>query len=398
VIPSRLVLLAAATLALVACGAAGARPAASPASPATASKAADFRVHFDILLGEHVLLAARVTGAALAGRTDEYTAYAGLLTHNGTDLGSLLDAALGADAQARSDELWASHDTELVEYAAAVAAHDQAARTKAVQALNAGFVAQFAGLFSGAAGLPAAALTELANDHVTLIEQLVDDQARKDWPAAYADLRTTDAAMRGMGDTLASAIARKAGRRLPGAAAGKPVDLRVALDLLLQEHAYLATGAAGAAIDGRTDELQAAQTALAGNGADLGMVLGAAAGANVQAGFDRLWSAHDGSIVDYTMAVARGDRAGEQHAVADLNAVSVPQFASFLAGATSLREATLANLLKEHVSMTKDVIDALGRHDVGSAARDDRLSAQHIALLGDSLAAALVAKRPQKFL
>jgi hypothetical protein len=382
---------------MISCGAAGARPAASPAAPTTAGKAADFRVHLDTLLGEHVLLGAKATSAALTSRTDDYTAYAGLLTHNGTDLGALIGTALGADAQARSDELWASHDTDMVEYAAAVAARDDAARTKAEQALGTGFVAQFADLFSGATGLPAASLTDLANDHVTRIEHLIDDQGRQNWTDAYADVRTTDADMQEMGDTLAPAIVRRAARRLPGAAAGRAVDLRVTLDLLLQEHAYLATGAAAAAIDGRTDEFDAAQMALAGNGDDLGKALGAASGPNVQMGFDRLWNAHDATVVDYTMAVARGDRVGEERAVADLNAVSVPQFASFLASETSLRQATLATLLKQHVAMTKDVIDALGRHDAGSAARADRLSAQHMATIGDPLAAALVAKLPQKF-
>jgi hypothetical protein len=390
--------MAAAAFAMVACGAAGAgRPSASPAAASTDSRAADFRVHLDSLLAEHVLLGAKATSAALSSRTDEYTAYAGLLTHNDTDMGSLLGGVLGAEVQNRSDEVWAAHDTALVQYTAAVAARDTAARAKAAQLLTDGFAAPFADLLSGVAGTPANSLADLANDHVSRIEQLVDDQARKDWPAAYADLRTADADTQEMGDTLAPAIVRRAASRLPGVATGKAVDFRVTLDRLLQEHAYLATGAAGAAIAGRTDEFQSAQHALADNGADLGKALGAASGPDVQTGFDRMWNAHDGSFADYTMAVARGDREGEDRAAADLNGVTVPQFASFLAATTSLHQDTLANLLRAHVTMTKDVIDALGRHDPGTAARQDRAAAQHMAAIGDPLAAALVAKLPQKF-
>ena len=391
-------LLAAAALALVACGAPGGiGPAASPAPPATAGKAADFRVHLNSLLGEHMLLGARATDAALAGRSDEYAAYAGLLTRNATDLGDLLGGALGTDAQNRFDQLWAAHDAAVAQYAAAVAAQDRAARDRAAQQLDTGFVAPFADLFTSASGLPRDTLTELAKDHVERVEQLVADESRQAWPAVYADVRNGTADMQEVGDALAPAIVRKQARRLPGSATGKAVDLRVTLVQLLQEHAYLATSATGAAIGGRTDEFQAAEKALDDNGADLGRALGAVAGTDAQNQFGKLWTAHDASVVDYTMAVARGDRTGQEGAAAKLDAVSVPQLASFLAAATGLPGDALTDLLREHVATTRDVVDAQAQHDVTAAASKDRQAAQHMAMIGDPLAAALVRKRPQKF-
>jgi hypothetical protein len=402
VTPSRQLLHAAAAgaaaLALLACGATGGSgPAASPAVAATDSKAADLRAHLDSLLGEHALLSAKATDAAMAGRTDEYAAYAGLLTRNGTDMGDLLGGALGADAQNRFDQLWAAHDTAVVQYTAGAAAQDRAAQDRAVQQLSTGFVPQFADLFSSVAGLPRDSLTEIAKDHVQSIKQLVDDQGRKNWAAVYADTRYAYADMQEMGDTLGMAIARKQASRLPGSASGKAVDLRVKLDQLLQEHLYLATSATDAAIAGRTDQFQAADKALNDNGADLGKALGAVSGPDAQSQFDRLWTAHDASFVDYTMAVARSDRASQDRAAADLNSVYVPQLAAFLAGATGLSRDALTNLLEEHVATTKDVVDAQGAHDLGSAARKDRVAAQHMAMIGDPVAAAIVKKLPQKF-
>jgi hypothetical protein len=402
VTPSRQLLHAAAAgaaaLALLACGATGGSgPAASPAVAATDSKAADLRAHLDSLLGEHALLSAKATDAAMAGRTDEYAAYAGLLTRNGTDMGDLLGGALGADAQNRFDQLWAAHDTAVVQYTAGAAAQDGAAQDRAVQQLSTGFVPQFADLFSSVAGLPKDSLTEIAKDHVQSIKQLVDDQGRKNWAAVYADTRYAYADMQEMGDTLGMAIARKQASRLPGSGSGKAVDLRVKLDQLLQEHLYLATSATDAAIAGRTDQFQAADKALNDNGADLGKALGAVSGPDAQSQFDRLWTAHDASFVDYTMAVARSDRASQDRAAADLNSVYVPQLAAFLAGATGLSRDALTNLLEEHVATTKDVVDAQGAHDLGSAARKDRVAAQHMAMIGDPVAAAIVKKLPQKF-
>lgn len=384
-----------AALALLACGARSAQPAAM--APITDSRAADLRVRLDSLLGEHVLLSAKATDAAIDGRSDEYAAYARLLTRSSADLGDLLGSALGHDAQSRFDQLWSTDYAAVVQYTASGAAHDRTAQAAAMRALTAAFVPQFADFFSSAIGLPRDTLFNLATEHVQATEQIVDDQSRKTWTSVYADVRDAYADMQRLGDTLASAIVRKARSKLPGSATGRAVDLRVALDQLLQEHAYLATGAADAALGGRPEQFTAAQKALGDNGADLGRALGAVDGAAAQSRFDGIWAAHDASFADYTLAVARDDRAAEARAAADLTDNDVPQLANFLAGATGLPRTSLANLLVEHVLTTRDVVDAQGQRDLESAARKDRIAAQHMAMIGDQVAAAIVARTPQKF-
>src|SRR3954471_5599362 len=59
----------------------------SAATENVGSKAADLRVSLNLLLGEHLVFAAKATGAALGSRADEYEAYAALLNTNGEDVG-----------------------------------------------------------------------------------------------------------------------------------------------------------------------------------------------------------------------------------------------------------------------------------------------------------------------
>ena len=121
------------------------------------------------------------------------------------------------------------------------------------------------------------------------------------------------------------------------------VDLRVALNQLLQEHLYLASFATGAALGGRADEFAAAGGALNTNGTDLGAAIGSLYGDEAKDEFNKIWSAHNGFFVDYTTGVATKDKAMQDKAVQDLTTIYVPQFADFLAGATDLPKDALSS-------------------------------------------------------
>src|SRR5262249_7814451 len=73
--------------------------AAGSADEDVASMAADLRVNLNLLLSEHMDLAAKATGAALGGRGDEFKAYGALLNDNGNDIGDLVGAAFGNAAK-----------------------------------------------------------------------------------------------------------------------------------------------------------------------------------------------------------------------------------------------------------------------------------------------------------
>ncbi len=419
-----IVLTAAAVIVFAACGSTGATTAPITGAPSVApspsdsmmsrdpsmsaepssssgvmtdTAAADLRVKLDLALGEHIILATRATGAALGGRSDEFAAYGALLNTNGTDIGEMIGAAYGADAKDQFNKIWSAHNGFFVDYTTGVATKDKAKMDKAVQDLTTVYVPQFAAFIAGATGLPVDAVTSLTTDHVLQTKQVVDDQAKGDWAAAYKDIRAAYAHMQMIGDAIAPAVAAKFPDKFAGDPSNKGVDLRVALNQLLQEHLYLASFATGAALDGRADEFGAAGTALNTNGTDLGAAIGSLYGADAKDQFNQIWSAHNGFFVDYTTGVATKDKAKMDKAVMDLTTVYIPAFAEFLAGATDLPKDALADLTTQHVLTTKAIVDAQGAKDFMAAAKADLAAGQHMEMIADPLAKAIVAKLPDMF-
>ncbi|HET7494408.1 MAG TPA: hypothetical protein VFJ80_03100, partial [Candidatus Limnocylindrales bacterium] len=155
----------------------------------TDTAAADLRTKLDLALGEHIIFAAKATGAALGGRTDEFAAYGELLNKNGTDIGAMIGSVYGADAADQFDKIWSAHNGFFVDYTTGVAKKDKAMQDKAVKDLTTVYVPQFADFISGATGLPKDAVTKLTTEHVIQTKAIVDAQAKKDWTATYAAIR-----------------------------------------------------------------------------------------------------------------------------------------------------------------------------------------------------------------
>ena len=277
------------------------------------SDAANLRTDLNYLLGEHLILAAKATGAALGGRTDQFNAYGTLLNTNGTDLGAAIGGIYGAEAQDEWNRIWSAHNGFFVAYTTGVGEGNQAAQDQAVSDLTTIYVPEFSAFLAGATDLPEAAIAELVTDHVLQTKAVVDAQAAGDFAAAYAAIRAAYAHMSMMGDALAPAIATK--NSIAGDSANAGVGFRTALNNLLQEHLFLASFATDAALGARADEFTAAGDALNTNGTDLGGAIGNVYGADAQDEFNRIWSAHNGFFVDYTTGVGEGDQAAQDQAV-----------------------------------------------------------------------------------
>ena len=359
------------------------------------SDAANLRTDLDYLLGEHLILAAKATGAALDGRTDQFTAYGGLLNTNGTDLGAAIGSVYGAEAEDEWNRIWSAHNGFFVDYTTGVATDDAALSDGAVEDLTTIYVPEFSAFLAGATGLPEDAIAGLVTDHVLQTKAVVDAQAAGDWEATYEAIRAAYAHMQMIGDALAPAIVEA--NAIDGEAINAAVDFRVALNQLLQEHLFLASFATDSAIGGRTDEFAAAGAALNTNGTDLGAAIGGLFGQEAEDEWNRIWSAHNGFFVDYTTGVATDDMAMQDQAVTDLTETYVPEFSAFLAGPTGLPEDALAELITEHVLTTKAIVDAQGAGDAAGAADADRDAAMHMRMLGDPLAEAIVAAQPESF-
>ncbi|MCY7419378.1 MAG: hypothetical protein LH650_12980 [Chloroflexi bacterium] len=372
-------------------------PGSSMAPGAIDSPAATLRTVLDLKLGEHIILALKATGAALQGETEQFQAYGTLLNTNGTDIGAMVGSVYGQDAAGAFNLIWSAHNGYFVDYTTAVATKDKKAAKKAVKNLTTKYVPDFSNFISGATGLPIDAVTSLITDHVLQTKAVVDAQAAKDWPAVYAGVRTAYAHMQMFGDALAGAIVAKFPDVIAGDPNTKAVDFRVALNQLLQEHLYLATFATDAALEGRGKEATAAIGALSTNGTDVGGAIGSPFGTDAQDAFNTIWSAHNGFFVDYTTGVGTKDQTKQDQAVSDLTTIYVPQFAQFLSGATGIPVDALTTLITDHVLTTKAVVDAQAGTDAAAAAAADLLAAQHMQMIGDPLAAAIVASLPASF-
>ena len=363
----------------------------------TDSKAADLRTTVNLKLSEHIVLAIKAVDAALGGRSAEFTAYGDLLNTNGTDIGALIGQVYGAVAAKSFNGIWSAHNADFVEYTQALAAKDKAKQTDAVNKLTTVYIPQFSNLIAGATGLPTATVRDLTTMHITTTKAVVDDLYVKDYVKAATDTRTAFAHMKTIADPLAEAIASQHPDMFPGSATNKGVDFRVTLNNLLQEHLYLATMATGDALAGNAAEFAPFGDALNANGTDLGAAITSLYGQDAGTRFNGIWSAHNADFVEYTQGVAANDTAKQTDAVNKLTMTYVPDFSNFLAGATDLPVATLTSLVSEHITTTKAVVDDQAAHKQPDAANADRMAAQHMQMIGDPLAKAIVAKLPSKF-
>jgi hypothetical protein len=175
-------------------------------------------------------------------------------------------------------------------------------------------------------------------------------------------------------------------------------DLRVTLDTLLGEHALLALAAAQKGFDGAPD-FEAAAAALDANSVEVSEAIGSVYGDEAAQQFldgPSLWRDHIGFFVDYTVALAKKDEAGQQEAVDNLTGYT-GAFSGFLAEATGLPQEALQEGLTMHITQLKGAIDAYAAGDYEEAYALTREAYKHMVATGDTLAAAIVEQSPDTF-
>jgi hypothetical protein len=174
-------------------------------------------------------------------------------------------------------------------------------------------------------------------------------------------------------------------------------ELYAGLDQLLVEHVDLTANVVQTAITRGPSSAQtkAALAALDQNTQGLGRAIGSVYGSAAQAQFLKLWRAHIGYFVNYTLGVATGDQAKVATAKKDL-AGYISQFSVFIAGATKLPRTAVAADLQGHVSTLETAINAIvAKSPEASAAL---LAAEnHMAGTGAVLAQGIAASMPAKF-
>ena len=182
------------------------------------------------------------------------------------------------------------------------------------------------------------------------------------------------------------------------AAASPAADLRVALDTLLGEHALLAIAATQKGLDGDKD-FEAAAAALDANSVELSEAIGSVYGDEAAKQFldgPSLWRDHIKFFVDYTVALAKKDQAGQQEAVDNLTGYT-GAFSGFLAEATGLPQEALQEGVTQHVMQLKGQLDAYAAGNYDEAYRLFREAYKHMVMTGDTLAGAIVEQNPDMF-
>jgi hypothetical protein len=409
-----LLVVVAAALGLVACGGDGDDDASQSQAPArtttgmsdgmsdiaTASPAADLRVTLDALLGEHALLAIAATQKGLDGDKD-FEAAAAALDANSVELSEAIGAVYGNEAAKQfldGPSLWRDHIGFFVDYTVGLATKDMAAQQEAVDNLT-GYSGAFSGFLAGATGLPQQALQDGIQQHIAQLKGQLDAYAAKDYAEAYGVTREAFTHMVMTGDTLAGAIQEQSPDAFPLEPATMPAaDLRVTLDRLLGEHAILAMLATQKGLSGDAD-FEAIAGALDQNGVELSQAIGSVYGDEAADTFlngPSLWRDHIKFFVDYTVALAKKDEAGQQEAVDNLTGYT-GAFSGFLAQATGLPQDALQEGVTQHVMQLKGQLDAYAAGDYEEAYRLFREAYKHMVMTGDTLAGAIVEQNPDMF-
>jgi hypothetical protein len=340
----------------------------SAANPA-ATKAADLRTNLDLLLGEQVMLVAKQSAAAV-NHSDSYAGYTTALTTNGADLANVFRSAFGNAAADQLSQTWGIENGYLVDYTIGVVTHNQAKSNGAMSGLVNGFVPQLAQQITGLSQLPLDPITLLLSQQVLEDKAVIDDQAAQKPGSTFPDLHTAFMQSSRLGDALAPRIAQEFPDKFPGDPALPTVDRRVSLNILFEEHAYLATMATNAIVSGDNAGKAAATIALAANADSLGTTFSTVFGNPAGTEFDTLWATRVAALVGYAGA-------GDPASMRTLTETFAVQF-SKLAGISPTP-------VVDQVEAMLKVIDDQRSKSTASLADDDRAAATAMQPIADAL-------------
>jgi hypothetical protein len=371
--------------------------AGSSATGVTNSAAAQLYAGLDQLLREHVDLTANVVQTAITKGPSSADTKAALATlgQNTDALGAAIGSEYGAAAQQQFLTLWRAHIGYFVNYTLGVASKNKT-QVAAAQKDLAGYTVAFSKFVSGATMLPQAAVAADLKGHVSTLEAAINAIVAKS-PDAGMKISMAGMHMDGTAQVLAGGIASS--KKISGSVTGEGSTLRGALTGLLVQHvaatAFVAQTAVANGGNLKAPEVEGAVSALNQNTDQLGAAIGSVYGAPAQQEFLKLWNAHIGYFVNYTLGVATHDKAKIATAQNDLNGY-IDQFSTFISGATKLPKSALVADLKGHVSTLEAAINAIVAGRPGASA-DLQMAENHMAGTAAVLAQGIAASMPSKF-
>jgi hypothetical protein len=214
-------------------------------------------------------------------------------------------------------------------------------------------------------------VTQLETRQVIVMQQVIEDAAAQSYPKMYVNLRAAYAITSGVGDLLAARTAQLFPDKFPGDLSSKAADARVSLNVLLQEHSYLATMTTDAAAAQRTSEQAGAAAALGANADSLGKLFTEIAGAGAGTQVAQLWGARNSDLIAYA---TNGDATARQGLT--------EKFITRFYGLTPLG----SDSLRDQVMATIRVIDDQRAKNFKQVAGDDRAAAAAMQAVADHIA------------
>jgi hypothetical protein len=178
--------------------------------------------------------------------------------------------------------------------------------------------------------------------------------------------------------------------------ATKAADIRVLLNGLEKEHVQLAAIATKNGFDGRPD-FAASAAALDENSVKIANAIGSVYGQAASDKFLAIWRSHITFFVNYTVAAKKGDQAGMDKAVTDLGGY-IDAISDFFSQANeNLPRDAVKQLVTDHVTLLKSVVDAHGAGDYAKAYTQQDAAYEQIGKIADAVSGAIVKQNPAKF-
>jgi hypothetical protein len=363
----------------------------------TNTAAAQLYAGLDQLLREHVDLTANVVQTAITESPSSAGTKAALaaLDQNTQGLGAAIGSVYGSAAQQQFLKLWRAHIGFFVNYTLGVATHNSSMVATAQKDL-AGYTTSFSQFIAGATKLPASAVAADLQGHVSTLETAINAIVVKS-PDAGQKIEMAAMHMDGTAQVLAKGFASS--KSISGNVTGVGSSLRAALTGLLVQH-VAATGfvvqtAVAAKGNLNAPEVKGAVAALSDDTNQLGAAIGSVYGSAAQQQFLKLWRAHIGFFVNYTLGVATHNSSMVATAQKDLAGYTT-SFSQFIAGATKLPASAVAADLQGHVSTLETAINAIVAGSPAAGA-DLLMAENHMAGTGAVLAKGIAASMPSKF-
>lgn len=174
-------------------------------------------------------------------------------------------------------------------------------------------------------------------------------------------------------------------------------ELRVVMNLLLQEHTYLVGGLTMATARGDTAAAQALQPEVDQNSEQLSQLLGSIYGANVEQAFREVWRNHVGYFVNYAQAAVLNDPNQLRQATQSLDqyARNIGQILG--AANSSITAESVAGLFQSQAQQIARTIDQTVSNDPAQAFASLQTTARASYDISNPLSAAIVSQFPSRF-